>query len=438
MVRSRTLILVALCTLVACVVYLGYGPTRADFPELIVAFTVAFAAYLFVARNSSLSWPQLLTVAIGLRVALLFAPVTWTDDHNRYIWDGLCSVHGISPFAHTPEELVAIDPKIFTPEHFSALNSPHFYSVYPPVAQGVFALAALVGNGDMWRSTLVLRLIMIVFEVLTILALGKLLAANVRRTQLVALYALNPLVLMEFTVNIHTEALMIAPSLAAILYFRKQQFTASAVLLAIGAAAKLWPLFFLAWIPSQLGLPAAGRLKQSVRYIGLVLVLFMATWIPFYTADMLPHFSSSLALYVSYLEFNGPLFEALRAILGDGPVKGTGLLSALTLLALGAYTLFLWKTKGTTWPEAMLWLLAIYLIGAQAVHPWYMLPLIAFAPLTGWRWPVLWSLLIVPTYLTYASEPFTQPYWWMIIEYTILAAYFVWELRIKKFSIADR
>ena len=425
MLRSRAWIITAICTLVACVVYLAYGPTRADFRELIVAFTVAFAAYIFVARNGSLSWPQLLTFAIGLRIALLFAPVTWTDDHYRYIWDGLCSIHGISPFAHTPEELVASDPEVFTPEHFSKLNSPRFYSVYPPVAQAVFAISAWVGGGALWRTTLALRVIMIAFEVLTILALGKLLATNLRRTQLVALYALNPLVLMEFTVNIHTEALMIAPSLAAILYFHRQQFNASAVFLTISAAAKLWPLFFLAWIPSQLGL------KQSVRYIGLVLALFIAGWIPLYTAEMLPHFSSSLALYVSYLEFNGPLFEGLRWLIGDGPVKGTGLLSALTLLGLTAYTLFLWKTKRTPWPEAMLWLLAIYLMGAQAVHPWYMLPLVALAPLTGWRWPVLWSLLIVPTYLTYATEPYMQAYWWLIIEYSTLAIFIVWEFRSK-------
>lgn len=420
--RPRSLILVVLSTLVACVVYLADGPTRADFSELIIAFTVAFTAYLLVARNRSLSWPQLLTVAIGLRVALLLAPVTWTDDHNRYLWDGLSSVHGISPFAHTPEELVAIDPNTFTPEHFATLNSPHFYSVYPPLAQGVFAVAAFVGNGDLWRSTLALRLIMIAFDVLAIVLLGQLLTANVRRSQLVALYALNPLVIMEFTANLHTEALMIAPSLAAILYFRKEQFTASAVFLALGAAAKLWPLLFLAWIPSHLGL------KKSVRYIALVLVLFTATWFPLYTADMLPHFASSLKLYVSYLEFNGPFFEAFRALLGDGPVKGTGLLSALTLLALGAFTLFLWKTKRMGWPGAMLWLLAIYLFGAQAVHPWYMLPLLAFTPLTSWRWPVLWSLLIVPTYLTYATEPFTQPYWWLPIEYGILAIFLGWEL----------
>ena len=94
-------------------------------------------------------------------------------------------------------------------------------------------------------------------------------------------------------------------------------------------------------------------------------------------------------------------------------VKGTGLLSILTLIALVIYTLSIWKTKHADWPSAMLWLHAIYLFGAQAVHPWYILPLVALSVLTQWRWPILWSLLIIPTYLTlsliHISEP-TRPY----------------------------
>ncbi|MBK7249288.1 MAG: hypothetical protein IPI05_16745 [Flavobacteriales bacterium] len=106
---------------------------------------------------------------------------------------------------------------------------------------------------------------------------------------------------------------------------------------------------------------------------------------------------------MSWLEFNGVLFEGLRRAMGDALVKGTGLLSVITLIGLGVYSFTLWKKKRADWPEAMLWLLAIYLFGAQAVQPWYVLPLLAFAVLTGWRWPVLWTLLIVPTYLTYST-----------------------------------
>ena len=408
--------------LAVAVFFLGYGPDRSQSTPLLLGFAVAFASYLWSVYKPSFSWGQLLIIAVVFRVLLFLAPITWTDDHYRYIWDGLCSVHGISPFAFTPDELVKAMPDIFTPALYAKLNSPHFYSVYPPLAQAEFALAAWAGQGNVWTSTLVLRGISIAFDMATITVLGLLLKNDPDRVRKVGLYALNPLVLMEFTVNVHTEVLMIAPCLWAIHLFRRERLNASALFVAIGAAAKLWPLLFLAWMPSRTGW------WRTIRYSALVILLFVISWIPFYTPGFFAHFGSSLKLYVSWLEFNGALFEGLRLSLGDALVKGTGLLSAITLIGLGVYVIILWKRRRANWPEAMLWLLAIYLFGAQAVQPWYVLPLLAFATLTGWRWPVLWTLLIVPTYLTYGTIPFVQPYWWIPVEYAALIIFITWEM----------
>lgn len=415
--------LVPIILLAAAVLFLGYGPSRSQSLQLLLGFGTAFFTYLWVDRRSQLTWKQLMVVAIVLRVLLFLAPITWTDDHYRYIWDGLCSIHGISPFAFTPDELVKTMPQVFTPALYAKLNSPHFHSVYPPVAQLVYAIAAGLGQGDIWYSTLVLRFVSIVFDLATITALGVLLKDAPDRVRKVGLYALNPLVLMEFTVNLHSEVLMIAPCLWAIHLFRQKRYDAAAVLIAIAAAAKLWPLILLAWIPSQLGW------RRSVRFFAITLILFVASWIPLYTPGFFAHLGSSLKLFVSYLEFNGVLFEGLRRLFGDALVKGTGLLGAIALIGLGAYSLWLWRTRRTPWPEAMLWLLAIYLSCSQVVHPWYILPLVALAPLTRWRWPVLWSLLIVPTYLTYGSVPYAQPYWWLAIEYVVLGAFIIREAR---------
>lgn len=409
--------------LVASLLFLGYGPTRSDSLPLLLGFGAAFIAYLWTVRRIALTWKQLFVLAVGLRLLLFMAPISWTDDHFRYIWDGLCSVNGIPPFSFTPEEMIGSRPDVFSPGLFERLNSPGFHSVYPPLAQAVFAFAAWIGKGDVWISTLVLRAVVIAFELLTIRALGTLLLKDPKRIQRVALYALNPLVILEFTVNIHTEALMIAPCLWAIIFFRREQFHASAIMIAIGASAKLWPLLFLAWVPSRLGL------KNSIVFILIALALFLLSWLPLYTEDLLPHLLGSLRLYFNYLEFNGALFEGMRRVLGDALVKGSGLLSAITLLVIAVYTICLWMNKRDTWPEAMMWLLAFYLFGSQAVHPWYILPLLAFAVLTDRRWPILWSLLIAPTYLNYAVDPYAQPYWYIAVEYALLGAFIVWELR---------
>lgn len=412
--------------LAAAVFFLGYGPDRSQSMPLLLSFTVAFASYLWSVRKAGFPWNQLLFIAVAFRLLLFLTPITWTDDHYRYIWDGLCSVHGISPFAFTPDALVKAMPEVFTPALYAKLNSPHFYSVYPPLAQAGFALATWIGQGSVWASTLVLRSVSMAFDMATIVLLGLLLKNDPDRVRKVGLYALNPLVLMEFTVNVHTEVLMIAPCLWAIFLFRRGRLNASAIFLAFSAAAKLWPMLFLAWLPSR------TAWRCSFRYISCAVLLFIASWIPFYTPGFVAHFGSSLKLYVSWLEFNGALFEGLRLLLGDGLVKGTGLLSVITFIGMGVFAITLWKKRHADWPEAMLWLLAIYLFGAQAVQPWYILPLLAFATLTGWRWPVLWTLLIVPTYLTYGTVPYTQPYWWIPVEYALLLTYMMWEIRKRR------
>jgi len=421
---SKSILPIAL--LAFAVLFLGYGPSRSESAPLLVGYAIAFAAYLWTNRSSSISWKQLVWFAIGFRAALLFAPITWTDDLFRYIWDGLCSVNGISPFAFTPEELLRDRPEVFTQALFDRLNSPEFYSVYPPVSQAVFALSAWLGRGDVWASTLALRVIIIALDIAAVFALGALLRNHPDRTAKVALYALNPLVLMELTVNLHTEALLIAPMLWAISLFKRTRFDLAATLFGVLAAIKLWPLLFLAWIPSRLNF---GR---SIRFGAITVGVFVLTWLPFRTDDLVLHLASSVKLFGSFLEFNGGLFEGLRYALGDGPVKGTGLLGAITLLALIAFSIRQWIRHTMDLPEAMLWILSIYLFGSQTVHPWYIVPLIALAVLTGYRWPLAWSLLIIPTYLTYGSEPYVQPYWWVAIEYASILALIIWELRITR------
>ncbi len=419
-ITSKSVIPLAL--LAAAVLFLGYGPTRSESAPLLIGYAIAFAAFWWSARRTSLALDQMVWCAVGLRAALLFAPITWTDDHFRYIWDGLCSVNGISPYAFTPEELLRTRPEVFTQGLFDRLNSPHFYTVYPPIAQAVFATAAWLGRGDVWVSTLALRVIMIAMDVAAVFALGALLRNDLDRTAKMALYALNPLVLMELTVNLHTEALLIAPMLWAIALFKRTRFDTAAMVLAVMAAIKLWPLLFLAWIPSRLSV------RRSIRFVAITISVFLITWVPFRTVDLVSHLASSVKLFASYLEFNGGLFEGLRYALGDGPVKGTGLLGVIMLLGLVAFSIRQWVRRAMSWPEEMLWIFAIYLFGSQAVHPWYIIPLIALAALTGYRWPIFWSLLIMPTYLTYGSEPFAQLYWWITVEYAVLLVLIAWEL----------
>lgn len=402
--------------LVLGVCFLGYGPHRSESALVLTGFVIAFIGFLlFNSRVGGIDPRNFITLAIAVRLLLLFAPITWTDDHFRYWWDGVCTVNGLSPYAHTPRDLLALHPELFNVDHLALLNSPVFHTAYPPLAQAAFALAAWLGGAypDSWM--LFMSLIIVLCEAVTIALLMKLLRGERSRLNAVALYAFNPLVLMELTVNLHTEALMIPLCLGAVLMLRSDRLWAAGLLIGLAASARLIPMVFL------LALPAIVGMKRSILPAAIAGCAFALIWLPFWTPGLIPNILSSLKLFATYLEYNGGLFELLCRVLGDEAVKGTGLIGAITLCALFAYAIIRWRKGAPKLEDAMLWLLAIVLFGSQAVHPWYITPLIAFAAVTRWRWPLWWSLLIMPTYLTYGGEPFAQPYWWIAMEYGALA-----------------
>ncbi len=412
----------AFIVLVIAVAFLGYGPHRHESMLLLGGYAIAFVAFvLFSARIAGTDRRWFFALAIAVRVLLLFAPITWTDDHYRYWWDGLCTVSGISPFAYTPHELFTLRPDIFSSEHLSILNSPDFHSAYPPLAQAAFALSAWFGGAYAETWMVCMRIIVLLCEITSVWLLMQLLRGSAKGLNAAALYAFNPLVLLELTVNLHTEALMLPLCLGAVLMARRDRWWAVGLLIGLAASVRLMPMVFL------LALPAVAGWRRIVLPSVIAMVVLALSWLPFWTPDLLPNFLSSLKLFSTYLEFNGGLFELLRRVLGDGAVKGSGLLALTTVIALFTYALIRWRKGGLPLEEGMLWLLALVLFGSQAVHPWYITPLIAFAALTRWRWPLWWSLLIIPTYLTYGTEPFAQPYWWVAVEYVLLAMLIAFE-----------
>ena len=88
------------------------GPThQRPIVEVLVLFSVAFAAYLFAIRLASRvrqNW-RLLTLicytVVLFRVVLLCSLPIQEIDIYRYLWEGAASRSGISPFRYSPEQV---------------------------------------------------------------------------------------------------------------------------------------------------------------------------------------------------------------------------------------------------------------------------------------------------------------------------------------------
>src|SRR5690606_3301542 len=209
-------------------------------------------------------------------------------------------IEGFNPYTHTPTEALEIlnfqDEGVM--DHlYPMLNSPDYHSVYPPSNQLVFALAAYLSQGDVLDGVLMIRLILFVFEMLAFYLIFLLLRLLHQPPQKLLLYALNPLVIMEISGNIHFEGMMLTMILAGIYFLEKSRFSVSGGFLAAAVAVKLSPIIllptFLKRIPysAVLGFFFAGL---------LVLLITMGPII----GSSLPGFGKSLSLYGNTFEFN--------------------------------------------------------------------------------------------------------------------------------------
>ncbi len=421
---------------------LAYATPRANFGQLLALMAVALGAYTWLLRSRlSLRWG--LGAALAFRLLWLPAQPALSDDVYRFRWDGLLVAHGVNPFQFRPDELIATGARTALPDAatraallpelqqlYRRLNSPHYYSVYPPVCQAIFGAAARLFPASERGFVVSLRVAVLVAEAGTAWLLLALLAVLGWPAARALRYLLHPLVIVELTGNLHFEALAICFVLLAIWLLHRQQWARSAGALGLAVAAKLLPLLALPLLVRRLGWPRFAAYAAVVA--GTLLVLFA----PFVSVALVANISRSLNLYFRSFEFNASIYYVLRAIgfqlTGYNEIARIGPVLALaaTLFGLG----LAWRERRptlATLPAALLLLFTGYYALATTVHPWYLTPLIALAPLTRFRYPLVWGGLAVLSYAAYRTTAYTESLWLVALEYAVVGAVLAWELTLR-------
>ncbi len=242
----------------------------------------------------------------------------------------------------------------------------------------------------------------------------------------VLLYALNPLILLELTGNLHFEAVMVFFLLLALWWLHRERWAWSAVAMGLSVATKLLPLLFLPLLIGKLGW------RVSIRYFILVGITVLGLFFPLLNIELLNHFGESLHLYFQRFEFNGSIYYLLRWIgfqwkgynlIGTiGPLLA--ILSGVGILAVA------WRERKRSWsrlPEAMLWCICIYLLLATTVHPWYLSLPVLCCLFTQYRFPILWSGLVMLTYINYSYPAYHENLWVVGLEYLCVGGFFLLE-----------
>ncbi|MEL7239143.1 MAG: hypothetical protein AAGK78_09790, partial [Planctomycetota bacterium] len=147
-----------------------------------------------------------IVVAVLMRLAVAWLPPSLSDDAYRYLWDGLVTTGGQSPYVLTPVEDGATAATPAGAIALEKMNSPRYYSVYPPISQGVFAVggAAARLTGSALVGLFAIKLVVASAELVGLLLLARLVEARA-----LLLYAWQPLVIFETAGQGHTEALVV-------------------------------------------------------------------------------------------------------------------------------------------------------------------------------------------------------------------------------------
>ena len=382
---------------------------------------------------------------IVFRIALLFAVPNLSDDFYRFYWDGQLLTQGISPFAFTPHEWATQNNMGNMPELqginfelFNKLNSPKYFTIYPPVCQFVFWISALLCPNNIFNAVVVMKCFMLLFEIGSIVLLIKLLKHCKLPIYLSLLYTLNPLVIVELTGNIHFEAGMIFFTLLAIYLLAKNWWKSSAVAMSLAVCTKLLPLMFLPFLLRRLvaknGLKTnINRWLRPIVYYGIVGILTVILFIPILDIATIQNLMNSVDLYFKKFEFNASIFYIVRSI--GYQVKGWNIiqtagpiLGIVTFVGILLMMVFEKRLTIRSLINIILLSLSLYLFMATIVHPWYVAPLVALCIFTNWRFPIVWAGLVPLTYFTYRTTAYTENLWLVAIEYGIVFAFIVYEL----------
>ncbi|WP_297794018.1 polyprenol phosphomannose-dependent alpha 1,6 mannosyltransferase MptB [uncultured Eudoraea sp.] len=439
----RLSILIVLASLLLYASF-GYDLERTDFIKL---STLVFALFFFcykLIQFEKWNFNFLLVAGILFRLIFLMAEPNLSQDFYRFIWDGELVLAGINPYLQTPDMIMESGEILLAnaQELHNGMGSlsARNYSNYPPLNQFLFAIAAFLGGKSIMGSVIAMRSIIILADI-GVYYFGKKLLRFVNRSpHLIFWYFLNPLVVIELTGNLHFEGVMLFFFIWGLCLLSANKWLFAAVAFAFSISIKLIPLMFLPLFSSHFGF-----IKSLKFYIILGLTLLIGV-VPFYSPLFLTNYTDTIALWFSNFEFNAGLYNLIKEIAVNLDVKPWELIKIYgkvvpyIVISFVLLLTFIRKNKKlTVLINSMFWVMTLYYFLSSTVHPWYIVFLLGLSVFTDYRFPIIWSLVIILSYYAYSNPEFEENLGILLIEYIIVFVFMIYEIfRLKGLKLLIR
>ena len=357
-----------------------------------VLYCVALYALEHTHENRAVLW-LILAGGLVFRLTLFPHPPSLSNDLYRYRWDGMVQNKGWNPYAVAPA-----DPRLAplrapgrpAAAGYYIMPVPEIPTMYPPLSELIYRAA--------WRvlpDPVGFKLPFLLAD----LAVAAMLAGWIRsaggRNYQVAVYAWNPLVVVEFASSGHNDALAIAGVVATLLIIRSRPVLSTLTLTA-GALAKAFPATLLPLALVRAGWPR--KLRGWLAVGGCAALTLVCVW-PYHHGwreflAMLARYQGIFrnyhsSIYPALLWFSGS--HELAAGVGEGVVAG----------------LALWLAARHADPtRAAFLLIGAVLLFAPNGYSWYftwIVPLLCFFPSPAWLLLTILQFLSYKIFINYRA-----------------------------------
>lgn len=396
--------------------HLDLGNARAYVASALAAgvlFAVASGLILWRPPPGRVTLALILLAGLAMRAIMVGTPPLMSTDLYRYVWDGRVQVAGVNPYRYLPADpaLTALrdagtGPAAIYPNINRAEMAP---TIYPPVAQAIFALTAFVAPG-LWG----MKALMLAFDLLAMGVTLLILRAAALPTSRVLLYAWNPLVVYEFAGAAHIDALAVGFSALALLAAIRARMGWAGAALAAAVLCKLLPAVLAPalWRPRSWRMPMVAAAVVAAGYAAYASVGWRVLgYLPGYAQE-------------EGVAGNGLLLLRLLPVPAPGwvtPAYAGGVL--LLLGGLAARSLWRPATPRAIAADA-LWLTIAIMVALSPHYPWYLTAL-AVPATAAPRLTAFWLMLASP--LLYL-DPYHEAVLWPAIVFLPAIATLAYDL----------
>ncbi|MCB1202072.1 MAG: hypothetical protein KDK41_15585 [Leptospiraceae bacterium] len=369
------------------------------------------------------------------RLILLPNEPALSDDVWRYAWDGHITNAGVNPYLFAPNDSAL---ETLRTDWFHRITFQNVRTVYPPLAQGILALANQISPGYLGIKILFLLIEITVF--ITLYFLGRHFFSAY-----LMYYWLNPIIIFLNGSEAHLDLTVIPLLVPLILAFQNDyadqnnstqriwqdhRFTISAVCLSLAALIKPYYAigFSIFFTPPENKFTKISFLRKWSSL--LIVPLIIGAFIFPYRTDLWKLLESPL-MYSNFWQFNSPVYSVLSRVMPEKAVRifCYGFVAILSIY-FNVRSVTIKKREYFAIEHRLAYTFTIPFLFLPTIYPWYFLPGFFLAALTRDLNLLFLSVVLPLSYLSWNFEQWQLPGWVLSLEFIPLIIF--WLLRSRQ------